>query len=71
MKGVLQGIPDIFWPENKNPFIEPRPAEGVPGDYYKEKVCVCGCWCVGGCVFVGGQTKTRELRQKTTSNLET
>ena len=49
MKGVLQGIPDIFWPENKNPFVDPRPAEGVSGDYYKEKVCWCVC-CVFLCV---------------------
>jgi hypothetical protein len=51
MKGVLQGIPDIFWPENKNPFVEPRPAEGVPGDYYKEKVCVLVCVLVCLCLW--------------------
>ena len=56
IKGVLQGIPDIFWPENKNPFVEPRPAEGVPGDYYKEKVCVLVCSLVCFCVWTNKNT---------------
>ena len=34
LKGILQGIPDIMWPENKNPF-------GAEGEYYEHKVCPC------------------------------
>ncbi len=31
LKAVLQGIPDILWPENKNPFAR-------EGTYYEHKV---------------------------------
>jgi hypothetical protein len=31
LKGILQGIPDILWPENKNPFAR-------DGTYYEHKV---------------------------------
>jgi len=31
LKGIMQGIPDILWPENKNPFAR-------DGTYYEHKV---------------------------------
>ena len=33
LKGILQGIPDLMWPENKNPF-------GPNGTYYENKVSI-------------------------------
>ena len=34
LKAMLQGIPDLMWPENKNPFAP-------DGPYYEHKVRCC------------------------------